>query len=42
MGNLENIKDDDRNKSGSIVGGGGGANVKTRKGMEINTTTYLS
>ena len=31
MENLENVKEDNKNKWGSIVGKGGGGNIKTRQ-----------
>ena len=40
MENLENVKEDNRNKRRSIIEGGGGANVKTRKGIQWNKHYY--
>ena len=40
MENFENVKEDNRNKRESIVRGGGGGNVKTRKGTQWNKYNY--
>ena len=40
IGNMENVKKDNRNKR-SIVGGGG-ANVKTQKGIQWNKYYYFA
>ena len=38
MENFENVKEDNRNKTGSILGGGGDG--KTRKGIQWNKYNY--
>ena len=42
IGNMENVKKDNKNKRESIVrGGGGGGGVKTRKGIQWNSVVNL-